>query len=65
MSNKFKKTVLNFNNEEGEKVENMEATYIPKSDHLTRLRLLRMETMKKKINQKVKWKKKILKIFLV
>jgi len=54
MSNKFKKTVLNFNNEEGEKVENMEATYIPKSDHLTRLRLLRMETMKKKINQKVK-----------
>jgi hypothetical protein len=56
MSEKFKETVLNFNDGKNEitEVENLETTYVPKTDHQTRMRLLRLEAMKNKMNQRVK-----------
>lgn len=50
---KFGNTVLNFNDEKQPDMENMEMTYIPKSEHMARLKMYRLDKLKNKIRIKV------------
>lgn len=54
------KTILDFGedietrrNGKGLDIENMEMTYIPKSEHLARLKMYRLDNMKQRLRSKV------------
>lgn len=50
----FGNTILTFDEEERKPdFENMEMTYIPKSEHITRLKMYRLDNLKQKIRIKV------------